>query len=57
MSEKRVNKYKIVKTATKYMEVHHHPQAEKKNFKEYCLEFFMIFLASNDEIFFRRQCQ
>ncbi len=27
------------------MEVHHHPNAEKKNFKEYMLEFLMIFLA------------
>ncbi|MDE3184631.1 MAG: hypothetical protein KGM16_14525 [Bacteroidota bacterium] len=27
------------------MEVHHHPQVEKKNFKEYFLEFVMIFLA------------
>ena len=27
------------------MEVHHHPQIEKKNFKEYFLEFLMIFLA------------
>ena len=27
------------------MEVHHHPQVEKKNFKEYFLEFLMIFLA------------
>lgn len=27
------------------MEVHHHPKAEKKNFKEYFLEFMMIFLA------------
>jgi hypothetical protein len=27
------------------MEVHHHPQVEKKNFKEYFLEFIMIFLA------------
>jgi hypothetical protein len=27
------------------MEVHHHPHAEKKNFKEYFLEFLMIFLA------------
>ena len=27
------------------MEVHHHPNAEKKNFKEYFLEFIMIFLA------------
>jgi hypothetical protein len=27
------------------MEVHHHPDLEKKNFKEYFLEFLMIFLA------------
>jgi hypothetical protein len=27
------------------MEVHHHPHAEKKSFKEYILEFVMIFLA------------
>ena len=27
------------------MEVHHHPHAGKKNFKEYFLEFLMIFLA------------
>jgi hypothetical protein len=27
------------------MEVHHHPKVEKKKFKEYLLEFFMIFLA------------
>jgi hypothetical protein len=27
------------------MEVHHHPQIEKKNFREYFLEFIMIFLA------------
>jgi hypothetical protein len=27
------------------MEVHHHPIAERKHFKEYLLEFFMIFLA------------
>jgi hypothetical protein len=27
------------------MEVHHHPNIEKKNFKEYFLEFLMIFLA------------
>jgi len=27
------------------MEVHHHPKVEKKNFKEYFLEFLMIFLA------------
>jgi hypothetical protein len=27
------------------MEVHHHPQVEKKRFKEYFLEFMMIFHA------------
>jgi hypothetical protein len=27
------------------MEVHHHPKVGKKNFKEYFLEFIMIFLA------------
>ncbi len=27
------------------MEVHHHPKVEKKKFKEYFLEFLMIFLA------------
>ncbi|HMH33709.1 MAG TPA: hypothetical protein VK543_11805 [Puia sp.] len=27
------------------MEVHHHPNVEKKYFKEYFLEFIMIFLA------------
>jgi hypothetical protein len=27
------------------MEIHHHPHVEKKNFKEYFLEFLMIFLA------------
>jgi hypothetical protein len=27
------------------MEVHHHPNTEKKNFKQYFLEFLMIFLA------------
>jgi hypothetical protein len=27
------------------MEVHHHPQVDKKSFKEYFLEFLMIFLA------------
>lgn len=30
---------------TEQMEVHHHPHVEKKNFKEYFLEFVMIFLA------------
>jgi hypothetical protein len=30
---------------TQEMEVHHHPHVEKKNFKEYFLEFLMIFLA------------
>jgi len=33
------------KLETENMEVHHHPHVEKKNFKEYFLEFLMIFLA------------
>jgi hypothetical protein len=33
------------KLETQNMEVHHHPNVEKKNFKEYFLEFLMIFLA------------
>src|SRR5215471_21784226 len=33
------------KLQTEEMEVHHHPHVEKKNFKEYFLEFVMIFLA------------
>jgi hypothetical protein len=33
------------KLQTEEMEVHHHPKVEKKNFKEYFLEFLMIFLA------------
>ncbi len=35
----------INKAEIKEMEVHHHPHVEKKNFKEYFLEFLMIFLA------------
>ena len=31
--------------ATKNMEVHHHPEVEKKSFKEYLLEGLMIFIA------------
>ena len=27
------------------MEIHHHPKVEKKSFKEYFLEFLMMFLA------------
>ena len=34
-----------LKTENCFMEVHHHPHVEKKNFKEYFLEFIMIFLA------------
>ena len=38
---------KIILPAYSYMEVHHHPDLhhKKKRFKEYLLEFFMIFLA------------
>ena len=35
----------IIWKKNKQMEVHHHPHVEKKNFKEYFLEFLMIFLA------------
>jgi len=35
----------IAKSEIQNMEVHHHPKVEKKNFKEYLLEFIMIFLA------------
>jgi hypothetical protein len=40
ISEQQTKNYKL-----KTMEVHHHPKVEKKNFKEYFLEFLMIFLA------------
>ncbi len=33
------------KLQTETMEVHHHPQVEKKGFKEYLLEGLMIFIA------------
>jgi hypothetical protein len=42
--EIQINKSEINKSAIA-MEVHHHPKVEKKNFKEYFLEFLMIFLA------------
>lgn len=35
----------IPKSEIENMEVHHHPNVEKKNFKEYLLEGLMIFLA------------
>src|ERR1700729_2572542 len=37
--------HKTQKPSNLVMEVHHHPNLEKKNFKEYFLEFLMIFLA------------
>src|SRR5580693_4669084 len=37
--------HNITKTEIAFMEVHHHPEIEKKNFKQYFLEFLMIFLA------------
>jgi hypothetical protein len=40
----KINKSEIKKSEIA-MEVHHHPHVEKKNFKEYFLEFLMIFLA------------
>jgi hypothetical protein len=33
------------------MEVHHHPHVEKKRFREYFLEFLMIFLAVTLDFF------
>jgi hypothetical protein len=42
--ETKINKSEINKSEIA-MEVHHHPHVEKKNFKEYFLEFLMIFLA------------
>jgi len=33
------------------VEVHHHPHVEKKRFKEYFLEFLMIFRCGNDGLF------
>ncbi len=36
------------------MEVHHHPQVEKKNFKKYLLEGLMIFFCGNAWFFFRK---
>src|SRR5215472_7497923 len=42
--ESKINKSAISKSAIA-MEVHHHPKVEKKHFKEYFLEFVMIFLA------------
>jgi hypothetical protein len=42
----KINKIRNCKPQTKTnMEVHHHPNVEKKNFKEYFLEGLMIFLA------------
>jgi len=37
----------LINQKSKTMEVHHHPDLhhKKKNFKEYFLEFLMIFLA------------
>ena len=42
-----VNEKETLNTTTEIenMEVHHHPQVEKKNFKEYLLEGLMIFFA------------
>ena len=42
LAEPQTINYKL---ETEVMEVHHHPNVEKKNFKEYFLEFLMIFLA------------
>ena len=43
--ETQIEKSDITTPDIQNMEVHHHPQVEKKNFKEYLLEGLMIFLA------------
>jgi hypothetical protein len=47
MNEKnfQITNEKFEKSEIQNMEVHHHPKVEKKNLKEYFLEFIMIFLA------------
>jgi hypothetical protein len=47
ISHSEINELQTVnsKLQTEQMEVHHHPEVEKKSFKEYLLEFLMIFLA------------
>ncbi len=42
---KNNSEIEIPKSEIKTMEVHHHPEVEKKGFKEYILEGLMIFLA------------
>jgi hypothetical protein len=44
-AETQIETSDINTSEIKKMEVHHHPHVEKKNFKEYFLEFLMIFLA------------
>jgi hypothetical protein len=46
-SEAQIETSGIITSDIQNMEVHHHPKVEKKNFKEYFLEFIMIFLAVN----------
>lgn len=43
--ETEINKSDIITSDIQNMEVHHHPNVEKKNLKEYLLEGLMIFLA------------
>lgn len=45
VNENSLKEQTIEQSEIKNMEVHHHPHVEKKNFKEYFLEFLMIFLA------------
>ena len=42
---KEISKSEIPTSEIKNMEVHHHPEVEKKGFKEYLLEGLMIFVA------------
>ncbi len=43
--ETEINKSDFITSDIQNMEVHHHPNVEKKNLKEYLLEGIMIFLA------------
>lgn len=44
-TETQIEKSDIITSDVPNMEVHHHPNVEKKNFKEYLLEGLMIFIA------------
>jgi hypothetical protein len=45
IEQTEINHTSAISKSAIQMEVHHHPHVEKKDFKEYFLEFLMIFLA------------